>query len=176
MARAVRRALYLGLAVVLVVLGANAALATVPAMLGRSEDSRNALVNMHAYYRFGVDPTTLVVDVWDISAEASMADVDRSLLDVAKALHRSPAFSRVELAYRGASRFVMDGDYFRKLGEERDWQNPAYTMRTMAENMDPLDGRADFGVWTGGLLGVLAEQLNDHNELHRRWHLDAWAR
>jgi hypothetical protein len=122
------------------IVGANAAMVTWPAYRAQSTDQRNSKVSLFAYDQYGVNPNAIVLDLWRVDPDASMADVDRTLLDTAKALtDRHP--NSVRLAYRGISRFEMEGDYFNRLGKERDWQNPIYTIRTMAENLYTLDHR-----------------------------------
>ncbi len=158
-------------AAVVLVAGANAIFVTWPAHSAQSADARNAKVQLFAYYQFGLNPGTIVLDLWNVESGASMADVDRTLLDTAQALtNRHP--NRVLLAYRGRSRFEMDGDYFNTLGKERDWQNPIYTIRTMAENMRTLDHRKAFDSWTGGILGVVNAQMEDHATFHKRWYIN----
>ena len=152
----------------------NGAYVTIPAYLQKSKDPRNEKVTMVAHLRWGVDPSTLVVDLVNVRSDASMADVDRSMLDIADAL-KGRTFTAVQLAYRGSGRFQMTGSYFRTIGEERGWQNPVYTFRTMPENMMDMAGKKAFETWTGGVLGVLNKQLEDHNDLHRQWYINAIA-
>lgn len=142
------------------------------AYLGKASDPRNNSVTMVAHLRWGVDPTTLVIDLLDVSETAAMVDVDRSMFDIAESL-KSRSFSSVQLAYGGISKFSMSGEYFRQLGEERDFQNPVYTIRTLASNLKDMKGLPAFGTWTGGLLGVVGEQMKDHQTMHRRWYIDA---
>lgn len=134
-----------------------------------AEDSRNEGINVAAYYRYGVLPTELVVDLWSVSADKSMADVSRVLLTIAREF-KDREFDRVLLAWRGDARFAMQGTYFAKLGREFGTQNPVYTLRTMPENMLLLDGRPAFDTWTGGLLGVVGKQMEDLKDLHLRWY------
>ncbi|NLH81146.1 MAG: hypothetical protein GX458_09945 [Phyllobacteriaceae bacterium] len=150
---------------------ANLFLVTLPAFERLSADPRNAKILIVPHLRWGIDPTTLVIDLWRVDGTAAMVDVDRCLLDVAAAL-KDRDFTRVELAHRTSVRFQMSGSYFKTLGTERDWQNPVYTMRTMPENMQTPDGLPAFERWSGGMLGVLGKQIDDHNALHRRWYFD----
>jgi hypothetical protein len=150
---------------------ANLFLVTLPSFERLSADHRNAKVKIIAYLRWGVDPSTLVVDLWNVDGEASIADVDRCLLDIAAAV-KDRDFTNVQLAHRMSVRFQITGSYFKTLGMEREWQNPVYTMRTMPENMRTPEGLPAFGQWTGGLLGVLNKQMEDHQALHRRWWLN----
>ncbi|MCY0146974.1 hypothetical protein OEG84_04385 [Hoeflea sp. G2-23] len=156
--------------VALVILG-NGLYITYPAYSAIAKDPRNSAVLMVPYLRAGLDPSTLVIDIWRLTPTTSMADVDRILLDVAAGL-KGRSFSKVYLAYRGAARLSFDGRYFRTLGEERDWQNPVYTIRTMPENARKMDGTRAFSSWTGGMLGVVNAQMKDHQQMHRIWYFD----
>lgn len=154
---------------------ANLFLVTLPSFERLSADPRNAKVAIVPYLRWGVDPSTLVIDLWNIDGEASMADVDRCLLDIAAAL-KDRSFTSVELAHRASVRFQLTGSYFKTLGTERDWQNPVYTMRTMPENMQTPDGLPAFDRWTGGWLGVMNKQMEDHKTFHLRWYFNDMVR
>jgi hypothetical protein len=112
----------------------------------------------------------IVFDVQSVSGEMSMADMTRRLLKTADALKRSE-FKRVYLAYHGQEKFYFEGSYFKQVGEEYGSENPIYTLRTMPENVHNLDGSPAFETWTGGLLGVLGQQMDDVNQFHRKW----WA-
>lgn len=159
-----------GILAIIVIIAANAIYVTIPAYLGKGEDPRNANVTMVAHLRWGVDPTTIVIDLLDVNYATSPADVTRTMLDIAKAL-KGRSFTTAQMAFRGNAKFQMDGSYFRKLGEEREWQNPVYTIRTLPENLRTPDGRPAFGTWTGGWLGVMGKQMEDHNEMHRLWYI-----
>lgn len=148
----------------------NGLMVTWPALSKKQADPRNERVTLYSYYQWGVDPTTVVVDLWAISPTAGMADVDRVLFDTAAAL-QDGSYTSVKLSYRGRERFQLHGDYFRQIGRERDWQNPVYVMRTMPENLRDPAGQRAFDRWTGGWLGVMSKQLEDHNEFHRQWYI-----
>ena len=164
------RNLLLGaVAVVMLVAGANWALVDLPVSTALSKDSRNSGISMRTYHRWGVDPGTLVVDLWGLPTSVSMADVDRALFTAADAL-KDRKFGKVVLAWRGGARYVMDGDYFNTIGREYAYQNPVYTVRTMQEYLRTPDGSRAFGTWTGGMLGVLGKQMEDHKEFHRGWY------
>jgi hypothetical protein len=66
----------------------------------------------------------------------------------------------------------LDGSYFRQLGRDRDYQKPAFTIRTFPENLRTPTGGQAYGQWTGGILGVLNEQMKDSNDFHDKWYLD----
>lgn len=159
---------------VLMIAGANWFFLQRPVAGELARDKRNAPVTAYVYARWGVDPRTLIFDLWTIDGSASMLDVTRVLLQTAEAL-KDYRFSSVILAHRGVARFSLDGDYFHRLGAEYSFQNPVYTIRTLPQNVKHLDGRAAFGTWTGGLLGVVKEQMEDGARMHRQWYLDEMA-
>ena len=140
---------------------------TVPVMLARRSESGVAMV---AYRRWLIDPTTAVVDIWHVDGERSMADIDRNLFITAEAL-KGQSFSRVELAYRGSGRFLIDGAKFKEVGEEWQTQSIAYLMRAIPQAASKMDGQPAFGEWTGGFLGVMMQEMKDHNQLHWSWYL-----
>lgn len=111
---------------------------------------------------------TIVVDLRSVDGEASMVSVTRMLLKTAEAL-KGEDYDRVYLAYAGNEKFYFEGSYFKQIGEERSWQNPVYTVRTLPEHVRKLDGSPAFQTWTAGWLGVLGQQLEDSNEFHRQW-------
>ena len=113
----------------------------------------------------------IVFDVQSVGGEMSMVAMSRRLLKSAEAL-KDQEFDKVYLAYRGNEKFYFEGSYFKRLGEERESQNPIFTLRTMPENVNNLDGTPAFGTWTGGLIGVVGEQFEDNAEFHRKWWVD----
>lgn len=127
--------------------------------------------SMIAYRSWLISPSQIIIDVRSVKGIQSMVGMDRMLLKVAEAL-KERSYASVVLAHRGTAKFVMDGTYFNELGATRQTQNPLYTIRTMQEHLHNPDGTPAFGVWSGGWLGVLGKQMEDHNEFHKRWWLD----
>lgn len=136
-----------------------------------AQDPRNEKVTMWAHYQYGLMPGSLVVDLRGFSAEAASIDVMRALLQSAYA-HREHSFERVVLAFQGNNKFMLEGKYYRTLGQEYESQNPVYTLRTFPENVYRLDGKQAYSTWTGGVLGVLARQMDDLNQFSKDWYLD----
>jgi hypothetical protein len=134
-------------------------------------DPRNEGIKVTVHFGAYVNPSKLIYNLKSVSATNSMADVFRVFLQFAEKMC-SKDFKEVVLAHKGTAKFKIDGDYFQKLGKEYSWQNPVYTMRTFPENLKNLDGSQAYGQWTGGLLGVLKEQMEDFNDFHRKWYLD----
>lgn len=138
---------------------------TVPVALALWSENSHTVVT---YRRWLVSPSQIVVDVWHADSNGSMADMDRLLFKSAEAL-KQRQYDGVVLAYHGVGRLILDGSHFRTIGQEFAYQNPVYTMRTLTEHVANMDGSPAFGTWTGGWLGVLSHQVDDHNKLHEQW-------
>lgn len=134
-------------------------------------DSRNEGIEALVHYQYYVNPNVLVYDLRAVSEDSSPIDVTRVLLQYA-AQQKDRSFSVIELSHRGDLKFVLHGDYFQKLGKEYGEQNPAYTIRTLPQNLYKLDGTPAFGTWTGGILGVLGRQMEDFGAWHRDWYIN----
>lgn len=135
------------------------------------QDYRNEGIKISVHYEDYINPSTLVYELKSISGTNSMADVFRVFLQFSEKM-KSKKFGTIKLAYKGTTKFIIDGRYFQKLGEEYSWQNPIYTMRTFPENLMNPDGSSAYPVWEGGLLGVLKEQTEDFNDFHKKWYLE----
>jgi hypothetical protein len=136
------------------------------------EDARNDGISVSTHYGYYLDPSTLVFDLRDVSMTKSKADVFRVLLQYASKM-KSSRFGKVHLAFRGETKFILDGEYFRQLGQEYGPQNPVYTMRTFPSHLKRPDGSEAYGTWTGGMIGVLQKQMEDFNSFHDRWYLES---
>jgi hypothetical protein len=136
----------------------------------REGEPRNAGLQVYGYHRLGLIPSEIVFDIRNVSGTNSPADVTRLLLQFAEKL-KERDFENVYLSFKGEPRFLLKGPYFKQLGQEYGTQNPAYTIRTMPQNLFWPDGRAAFATWTGGMLGVLSKQMEDFAEFHNIWWL-----
>jgi hypothetical protein len=125
-----------------------------------------------AYRRWLVSPTQIVFDVWSVDSAQSKLSMDRRLFKSAEAL-QNQSYESVVLAYHGKPMFVMEGAYFQEIGVSRQSRNPIYTIRTMQERLRYPNGATAFEVRSGGWLGVLGKQLDDHNEFHDIWWVNA---
>ena len=137
-------------------------------------DSRNNGIEVFAHYKYFINPDVLVYDLRNVAGTSSPVDVTRVLLQFAEQ-QKEKQFANVELTFKGEDKFVMDGDYFRKLGQEYSIQNPAYTLRTLPQNLFRPDGSRAYGEWSGGVLGVLTRQMEDFASWHRAWYIDDLA-
>jgi hypothetical protein len=157
-------------AVALAITGWNAVVSVPVATALKGETAVTAV----AYRQWLFRPDTLVFDIWRVDGAGSMADVDRVLFKAADAL-KAQNFGSVVLAYHGRARWRLEGAHFHEIGQEWSYQNPIYLVRTFPEHVTKMDGTPAFSEWSGGLLGVLLQELKQHNELHMRWYLLAVA-
>lgn len=134
-------------------------------------ETRNSGINIRSHYKNYIQPSLLVIDVKMISGEKSAVDVFRVFLQYAEKL-KGKSFDSVLLQSKGVTKFVISGDYFKELGAEYGEQNPVYTMRTFTEHVYSPDGIKAFSTWSGGLLGVLKEQMEDFGAFHKRWYVE----
>lgn len=161
-----------------ILLGALAAVACVGAVnAARFYPQVNAAtghqgnLTVMAYYRFGVVPDRIVYDLWDVGWDASTAQVMGGLMRFSAEM-KDRDFAAVHLAYKGKTKFILDGDDFRQIGREFAWQNPVYLLRTFPEKLRHPDGSRAFDTWSGGVLGVLNAQLEDLNEVGQQWFIE----
>ncbi len=172
--KASRKKVFFALAIILAIaallLLPNYLMLQCPMNLVVREDYRNKGITV--WPRFGglVNPRILVYDLRSVSPEKSKADVFRVFLQFAKRM-RDREFSRVYLSYKGNLKFYLDGSYFKRLGNEYDWQNPVYIIRTFPEYVKELDGSTAYQTWMGGFLGVSLEQFSDFDDFHDRWYV-----
>lgn len=128
-------------------------------------------ITSYAYYRFGIIPDSIVFDLRSVGWGASQVQVLGVFLRFAREM-KDRDFREVRLSYRGRTKFILGGDEFSDIGQEYQYQNPVYTIRTFPEKLRTPDGRRAFSTWSGGLLGVVGQQMEDVNALGRRWYLD----
>ncbi|WP_448246889.1 hypothetical protein [Thalassotalea agariperforans] len=136
-----------------------------------NSDSRNIGINVYLYFDWFVNPNIIVFDIRDVSSDKSPMDVSRLLLQISEKL-KQEEYEKIILAYKGQSKFILKGEFFKKTGLEYGNQNPMYTLRTLPQNVYNLDGTSAFPTWTGGLFGVLGKQMEDLNEFNKHWYIN----
>lgn len=136
-----------------------------------NEDKRNEGISVKVRYKHYIFLNTLEFNLKNVSTEKASVDVFRVLLQTASHL-KDKKFKKVELSYRGTTKFILTGDYFRQLGIELDKQNPMYTVRTFPENLYNKNGEASYGRWEGGMFRVFEKQMEDFNDFNKKWYID----
>lgn len=153
------------------VLGTNYLFLGLPLNQVLEDDFRNNGIKVSATFANFIDPSALVIDIEDVSGEIAPIDIFRVFLQLAEKLEERE-FSAVHLSSKGSRKFFIEGSYFQELGQEYDYQNPVYTMRTFPEHVYLPNGERAFGTWTGGFLGVTTKQLQDFSEFNRQWYME----
>jgi hypothetical protein len=142
-----------------------------PMQAAIDDDPRNAGIEVRVHYKHHLMPGTLVYDLREVGLDKAPIDVFRVFLQFAAEM-KGEQFDNVELAFRGETKFILDGAAFRELGQDYGTQNPMYTVRTLPEQLRTPEGRPAFERWEGGALGVLGAQMNDFDEFQHRWYID----
>jgi hypothetical protein len=96
-------------------------------------------MEVSAHYQYFVVPGVVVYDLRKISMRQTPIDVHTALLEFAKKL-KEKRYSRVELSYKGTTKFSIDGDSFRRLGEEYSKKNYDYALYSFPKLLRPEDG------------------------------------
>ncbi|GJA39145.1 hypothetical protein KAM342_43880 [Aeromonas caviae] len=107
----------------------------------------------------------------EVKSDKSPMDVSRVLLQLSETL-KDNNYKKVILSFKGGSKFMLEGDFFKETGMEYGIQNPVYTLRSLPQNVYNLDGTKAFPTWTGGLIGVLGKQMEDLTEFHKQWYIN----
>lgn len=136
-----------------------------------NDDSRNDGIKVWVHYKWLVNPTELQYDLRKVPGDKSTLDMMRVMLQFSEKV-QDQNFNKVYLSYKGNDKFYFKGEYFKTIGEEYEFQNPMYTLRTMPENVYTLDGGLKYGVWQGGWLGVMGRQMDDLKNLTEEWYFN----
>jgi hypothetical protein len=137
-------------------------------------DRRNEGISIFVHFDWFVNPNVIVLDIRDVKSDKSPMDVSRILLQLSEKLKRNN-YKKVILSFKGRSKFMLEGAFFKDTGMEYGIQNPVYTLRRLPQNIYHLDGTKAFPTWTGGLIGVLGKQMEDLTELHKQWYINELA-
>jgi predicted nucleic acid-binding Zn ribbon protein len=104
-------------------------------------------MKVSAHYQYWVIPGVVVYDLEELSFRQTPIDVHTAFLEFAKKL-KAKRYSRVDLSYRGTTKFSIDGDAFARLGEEYSKRNFDYVLYSFprlfraADGITPLDPHA----------------------------------
>jgi hypothetical protein len=74
-------------------------------------------MSVSAHYQYWVVPGVVKYDLQGVSVRQAPIDVHTALLEFAKKV-RSKRFSRVDISYRGVTKFSVDGASFQRAGDE----------------------------------------------------------
>jgi hypothetical protein len=96
-------------------------------------------MSISAHYEYWVVPGVIVYDLKKLSVQQTPMDVHTAFLEFAKKM-KEKRYSRVELSYKGNTRFAIDGASFAKLGEAYDKHNFEFVLYKFPALFSPRDG------------------------------------
>jgi len=131
-------------------------------------DDRNAGISVRAHWRWYVDPTVLVYDLREMPAGATGIDALRPLLHFAYK-QNGRQFVRVDLAWRGATRFSIRGSDFAELGKQYPYRSPVDTMTVMPGILYRPDGSRAFPARSGSFAEQNSQLLVDFTTFVNSW-------
>ena len=84
-------------------------------------------MKVSAHYQYWVVPGVVVYDLKGLSVRQTPIDVHTAFLEFAKKL-KEKRYSRVDLSYKGTTKFSIDGASFAQLGKEYAKRNFDYVL------------------------------------------------
>jgi hypothetical protein len=118
-------------------------------------------MKVSAHYQYWVIPGVVVYDLEELSVRQTPIDVHTAFLEFAKKL-KAKRYSRVDLSYRGTTKFSIDGASFAKLGEEYAKRNFDYVLYSFPRLFQAADGTTP--------LDPQSPERDALLEFHRRWY------
>lgn len=158
-----RRLIFVGTPLVAALIGysANVLLLQQPVNDIVRENSALRGMKVSAHYQYWVVPGVVVYDLEELSFRQTPIDVHTAFLEFAKKM-KAKRYSRVDLSYRGTTKFSIDGASFTRLGEEYAKRNFDYVLYSFPRLFRPADGTAPVAPGT-----TERDQLL---EFHRQWY------
>ena len=158
-----KRLIFVGTPLVAALIGysANVLLLQQPVNDIMRENSALRGMKVSAHYQYWVIPGVVVYDLEELSFRQTPIDVHTAFLEFAKKM-KAKRYSRVDLSYRGTTKFSIDGAAFARLGEEYSKRNFDYVLYSFPRLFRAADGTAPLATGTTERDALL--------EFHRRWY------
>jgi predicted nucleic acid-binding Zn ribbon protein len=118
-------------------------------------------MEVSAHYQYYVIPGVVVYDLQGLSFRQTPIDVHTAFLEFANKL-KAKRYSRVDLSYKGTTKFSIDGASFMKMGQEYANRNFEYVLYNVPRLFRPAEGTQP-----------IPADANDRDsllEFHRRWY------
>jgi hypothetical protein len=129
-----RKLIFVGTPLVAALIGytANVILLQQPVNDVLKENAAFHGMEVSAHYQYWVVPGVVVYDLKSLDVQQTPIDVHTAFLEFAKKL-REKKYTRVELSYRGATKFSMSGAAFTRLGNEYARHNYKFVLYEFAK-------------------------------------------
>ena len=121
-------------------------------------------MKVSAHYQYWVVPGVVVFDLEDLGIRQTPIDVHTALLEFAKKV-RAKRYSRVDLSWKGATKYSIDGASFARLGEEYAKKNYDYVLYKLPRLAKPASS-------TQPAVKAPASDRDALVEFHRHWYGD----
>lgn len=118
-------------------------------------------MKVSAHYQYWVIPGVVVYDLEELSFRQTPIDVHTAFLEFAGKL-KEKRYSRVELSFKGTTKFSLSGDGFQRLGQEYTKKNFDYVLYEFAKLLKPENGTKPIERNTSDRDALL--------EFHRGWY------
>lgn len=118
-------------------------------------------MSVSAHYQYWVIPGIVVYDLRELGFRQTPIDVHTAFLEFAKKV-KDKRYARVELSYKGTTKFSIDGASFNKLGQEYSKRNFDYVLYSFARLFHPENGTRP-----------LDDAISDRDallEFHKQWY------
>jgi predicted nucleic acid-binding Zn ribbon protein len=124
-----KKLIFVGTPLVAALIGYTANVFLLQEPMNQVLKENSAFTGMHvrAHYEYWIVPGVVVYDLRDLSVRQTPIDVHTAFLEFAKKL-RERKISRVQLSYRGTTKFEIDGAAFHRLGDEYAKRNFDYVL------------------------------------------------
>lgn len=158
-----RKLVFVGTPLVAALIGysANVLLLQQPVNDILRENSALRGMKVSAHYQYWVIPGVVVYDLEELSFRQTPIDVHTAFLEFAKKL-KAKRYSRVDLSYKGTTKFSIDGASFARLGEEYSKRNFDYVLYSFPRLLHGTDGTP--------ALDPRSPDRDALLEFHRRWY------
>ena len=118
-------------------------------------------MEVSAHYEYFVVPGVVVYDLRGLSFRQTPLDVHKAFLEFAKQL-KEKRYKRVDLSYKGTTKFSIDGAAFARLGNEYSKNNFKFALYDFPRLFQPAAGTTPVEPATSNRDELL--------EFHRRWY------
>ena len=158
-----KKLVFVGTPLVAALIGysANLILVQEPVNDVMKENKAFAGMQVSAHYEYWVVPGVVVYDLRGLSFKQTPIDVHTAFLEFAKKV-RAKRYSRVDLSYKGTTKFSIDGASFSRLGDEYAKRNFDFVLYSFPRLFHKANGQP-------------AEVTGDANrdallQFHRQWY------
>lgn len=136
-------------------------------------DSRNVGLQVSVRYNYYVDFNNVNFSLQDIK-DNSHEDIIRSFFQYAWVLTTNGLeFDHIYLCRQGERKFMIEGTFFKRLGEEYNVEEPMLMVFNFPKNLYYPDGTRVYPDYTeeatGSDLVLATRQLKDFNEFMKKW-------